>query len=140
MPSSETLLRLCLVHRSIRQSCRRGHFFIALFRPFINSWLIRLSSLFYKTTSKELEDVVSGAAIFERVFFFGIRGKQFNFVVRAAKRIVSSQWVGRIILNFRISRSKNKMMIINLKKLVLLGLCKFIYETNFISLLYGSTI
>ena len=30
---------------------------------------MRLSSLFNKTTSKEPEDVVPGAVIFERVFF-----------------------------------------------------------------------
>ena len=99
-------------------------------------------SLFNKTTSKEPEDLVSEAAILERVFFW-IRRRQLNFFfARAARRIVSSQSVGKImitILNFRVSTSKNKMMI-NLKKLVLLGLYKFIYETNFISLLRGSTI
>ena len=99
-------------------------------------------SLFNKTTSKEPEDLVSEAAILERVFFW-IRRRQLNFFfARAARRIVSSQSVGKImitILNFRVSTSKNKMMI-NLKKLVLLGLYKFIYETNLISLLRGSTI
>ena len=99
-------------------------------------------SLFNKTTSKEPEDLVSEAAILERVFFW-IRRRQLKFFfARAARRIVSSQSVGKImitILNFRVSTSKNKM-IINLKKLVLLGLYKFIYETNLISLLRGSTI
>ena len=99
-------------------------------------------SLFNKTTSKEPEDLVSEAAILERVFFW-IRRRQLKFFfARAARRIVSSQSVGKImitILNFRVSTSKNKMMI-NLKKLVLLGLYKFIYETNLISLLRGSTI
>ena len=99
-------------------------------------------SLFNKTTSKEPENLVSEAAILERVFFW-IRRRQLNFFfARAARRIVSSQSVGKImitILNFRVSTSKNKMMI-NLKKLVLLGLYKFIYETNLISLLRGSTI
>ena len=99
-------------------------------------------SLFNKTTSKEPEDLVSEAAILERVFFW-IRRRQLKFFfARAARRIVSSQSVGKImitILNFRVSTSKNKLMI-NLKKLVLLGLYKFIYETNLISLLRGSTI
>ena len=143
MPGLGTLFRLCLVHRSIRQSFRRSHFLIALFRLLINNWLIRLSSLFNKTTSKEPEDLVSEAAILEWVFFW-IRWRQLKFFfARAARRIVSSQSVGKImitILNFRVSTSKNKMMIINLKKLVLLGLYKFIYETNLISLLRGSTI
>ena len=99
-------------------------------------------SLFNKTTSKEPEDLVSEAAILERVFFWIRRRKLKFFFARAARRIVSSQSVGKImitILNFRVSTSKNKM-IINLKKLVLLGLYKFIYETNLISLLRGSTI
>ena len=99
-------------------------------------------SLFNKTTSKEPEDLVSEAAILERVFLWIRRRLLKFFFARAARRIVSSQSVGKImitILNFRVSTSKNKM-IINLKKLVLLGLYKFIYETNLISLLRGSTI
>ena len=106
---------------------------------------MRLSYLFNKTTSKEPEDVVPGAAVVKRVSLHKVKATFFFFFffffVRAVK-IVSSHLIGKIIKlfrSFRVSTSKKKNDDHQVKESSAIRSIQIIYETNLISLLRGST-